>query len=301
MQLGVISRRWRDAQGKYTSASPSKLTRRSKFVGSDSYPTYQIMAVIYWPLSRVLRRRLLVKNAWPSSFTRGRAGQILIAICAVVLVASLVVGFSVDAKSMGVNLLAGVACIALGIVVAIWVTDRYLRHVARLRWSRVESATYRAMAAHLCDAMVGVLVRTPVLRDFRPMTPIQEGRDRPDSKTIEGLTELAAMLRAVPHPGNNDLSDAAISYYEENKWDLDQLCESLLSRLIEYSDAQDLVDALTELDGVRRALRTSIIAHRQAVTGGVFVHLAELVDASAKVYLALLNHWKPTMQARQGG
>src|SRR5439155_7171632 len=181
---------------------------------------------------------------------------------------------------MGVNFLAGIACTALGVVVAIWVVDRYLRNVARLRWARVETLTYRAIAAHVCDAMLEVLVGTPVLRDFRPMTSIIEGRNGPDAKTIEGLAELASMLRSVPHPGNNDLSDAAITYYEENKWDLDQLCDSLLSRLIEYSDAQDLIDTLMELDGVRRAFHTSIIAHRQAVTGGVFVHLAELVDAS---------------------
>lgn len=88
---------------------------------------------------------------------------------------------------MGVNLLAGLACTALGVLVAIWVVDRYVRHVARLRWSRVDTLTYRAIAAHLCDAMAQILVDTPVLRDLRPMTSILEGRDKPDTRTIEGL------------------------------------------------------------------------------------------------------------------
>ena len=109
------------------------------------------------------------------------------------------------------------------------------------------------------------------------------------------LAALASLLRAVPHPGNNDLSDAAITYYENNKWDLDQLCDSLLSRVIEYSDEQDLIDALIGLDGVRRALHTSIIAHKQVLTGGVFVHLAELVDAGGNVYRSLLDHWRLTL------
>jgi len=192
---------------------------------------------------------------------------------------------------MFINLMAGIACLALGVPIAIWVVDRYMRHAAREHWSRVEVLTHRAIATHLCDAMVQLLIDTTTLRDLSPMESIQEGRDGPDAKTIEGLAALVSMLRAVPNPSNNDLSDEAIVFYENSKWDLDQLCDSLLSRLIEYSDEHDLIDALVELDGVRRALHTSIIAHKQAVTGGVFLHLPELVDASIKVYRSLLNHW----------
>jgi hypothetical protein len=143
--------------------------------------------------------------------------------------------------------------------------------------------------------MAQVLVGVTVLCDLRPMQSILEGRDKPSAETIEGLAALATMLRAVPNPGNNDLSDVASTYYEDNKWDLDQLCDNLLSRVIEYSDQQDLIDALIELDGVRRALYTSIIAHKQVLTGGVFVHMAGLVDASANVYRSLLNHWRSTL------
>jgi hypothetical protein len=120
-------------------------------------------------------------------FIRGRTGWYIVAACIPVLVGCLIAGFSLDAKSMGVNLLAGLACTALGVLVAIWVVDRYVRHVARLRWSRVDTLTYRAIAAHLCDAMAQILVDTPVLRDLRPMTSILEGRDKPDTRTIEGL------------------------------------------------------------------------------------------------------------------
>ena len=226
-----------------------------------------------------------------SAFMRGRNGQYIVIASVFVSVVCVIVGFSLDAKSMAVNLLAGLACVGLGVLVAIWVVDRYIRNVARVRWARVEVLTYKAIAAHLCDAMVQLLIDMAVLHNLSPMTSIQAGRDRPDARTIKGLSALASMLRAVPHPENNDLSDAAITYYENSKWDLDQLCDSLLSRVIEYSDEHDLIDSLIELDGVRRALHTSIIGHKEAVTGGVFVHLAELVDASTNVYRALLNHW----------
>jgi len=217
----------------------------------------------------------------------------LVLACAFVAAVSLAAGLQIDPKSMGVNLLAGLVCTALGIPIAIWIIDRYLKHIAHRRWSRVGTLTHLAIAAHLCDSAVEILIGMDALNDLRPMAPIQEGRDKPDAQTIEGLGALASLLRAVPNPGNNDRSDAAIECYKASKWDLDQLCDSLLPRVIEYSDEQDLIDALIELDSVRRALHNSMIAHQQIATGGVFHHLPELVDASARVYAALLNHWKP--------
>lgn len=232
-----------------------------------------------------IRRGLLNKNV----------GLTLAFGCSVIALVCLVLGLRLDAKSMAVNLLAGFVCTAVGIPVAIWIIDGYLKHIARRRWSRVDILTYRAIAAHLCDSAVEILIGVDVLNDLRPMPFIQEGRDKPDAKTIEGLSALANLLRAVPNPENNDLSDKAIECYKANKWDLDQLCDSLLPRVIEYSGEQDLIDSLIGLDGIRRTLHNSMIAHEQAVTGGVFCHLPELVDASAQVYGALLNHWTSSL------
>jgi|SRR5579864_4877113 len=220
-------------------------------------------------------------------------GLTLAFVCLVIFLVCLAVGLRLDAKSMTVNLAAGFVCTAVGIPVAIWIIDSYLKHTARRRWSRVDILTYRAIAAHLCDSAVEILIGIDVLNDLRPMPDIQEGRDKPDPKTIEGLSALAKLLRATPNPANNDLSDKAIECYKASKWDLDQLCDSLLPRVIEYSDEQDLIDALIVLDGVRRTLHNSMIGHEQVVTGGVFCHLPELVEASAQVYTALLNHWQP--------
>lgn len=165
--------------------------------------------------------------------------------------------------------------------------------MSREQAAPTSTLTYRAIAAHLCDAMAQVFVGLG-LNDCRPMTLILEGRDVPDARTVEGLSRLAAILRAIPNRGSNDLSDKAAGYYEENKWDLDQLCTDLLARVVQLSHGQeqDLIDALMGLDLVRRAFHTSIIAHKQVVTGGVFVHVADLVDASAEVYRALLRRWK---------
>jgi len=229
-----------------------------------------------------------------SALIRDRNGRYVVFTSSLVFVACLIAGLRLDPRSMFVNLLAGLGCVALGVPIAIWVVDRYIQNATHARWARVDEMTHRAIATHLCDAMVQLLIDTPALKDFRPMPLIQEGRDKPDARTIEGLSALTAMLRDVPNPGSNDLSDAAIEYYEISKWDLDQLCDNLLTRVIEYSDEHDVIDSLAELDSVRRALHTSIIGHKLAVTGGVFENLPTLVDACGKVYALLLNHWHPT-------
>src|SRR6266849_116039 len=141
----------------------------------------------------------------------------LVLACAFVAVVCLAAGLLIDPKSMGVNLLAGLVCTALGIPVAIWIVDRYLKRIARSRWSRVGTLTHRALAAHLCDSAVEILIGMDVLSDHRPMTPILEGRDRPGAQTIEGLEALARLLRAVPNAGNNDRSDASIECYKASK------------------------------------------------------------------------------------
>src|SRR6266853_1884229 len=143
-----------------------------------------------------------IRQAIRGAFLSNPLALKLVLACAFIAAICLVTGLQIDAKSMSVNLLAGLVCAALGIPVAIWIVDRYLKHVARRRWSRVNALTYRAIAAHLCDSAVEILIGMDVLSDQRPMMPILEGRDKPNAQTIEGLGAMAKLLRAVPSPGN---------------------------------------------------------------------------------------------------
>jgi len=228
------------------------------------------------------------------AFIRDRAGLSIVAACILILFFCLIAGFRVDAKAMSVNLLAGVACTSLGVFVAIWVVDQYVRYVSRLRWSRVESLTCSTIAAHICDAMVEVVIGTSFLHDQRPMDSILKGRDKPHVKVVEGLTDLASMLSTKADSWSNDTSDSVVDVYEMIKWDLDQLCEDILPRVIEYSGEQDLIDKLIELDRARRALRNATVVHKKISIGGIVSSLVEVVDACANLYQSLLRHWKLT-------
>ncbi len=226
------------------------------------------------------------------AFVRGRPGRYLFAACAFTVATCVALGLLLAPRSMAVNLLAGVASIALGVPVAIWIVDRYIRYLGRSRWSRVEELTHRAIAAHLCDATVEALIGTSALRDHRPMALILGGRNRPDARAPEGMATVAGMLRDAPNPSDNDVSDDVVRFYEENRWDLDELCDRLFSRVVEYSGEQDLIDALAALDVARRALHNSVVAQKTIAVGGIVSNLADFVDASADVYRTLLSHWK---------
>jgi hypothetical protein len=251
--------------------------------------------------SLLLRRRMQLqmsnvtknKTAIGKGLLDKNSGLTLALGCFVIVLVCLAVGLRLDAKSVIVNLTAGLVCTVVSIPIAIWIIDRYLKYTARRQWSRVDTLTYRATATHLCDSAVEILIGMDVLDDLRPMENIQAGRDKPDPKAIEGVSALSNLLRAVPNPANNDIYDKAIECYKACKWDLDQLCDSLLPRIIEYSDEQDLIDSLILLDGFRRTLHHSMIGNELAGTGGVFYHLPELVAAVAQVYGTLLSHWNP--------
>ena len=57
----------------------------------------------------------------------------------------------------------GMVCTVVSVPIAIWIIDRNLKYAARRRWSRVDTLTYRAIATHLCDSAVEILIGMDVL------------------------------------------------------------------------------------------------------------------------------------------
>ena len=181
-----------------------------------------------------------------------------------------VVGLSIDAQSMKVNLLAGFACTGVGVPVAIWIVDRYLKNVDRARWLRVDVLTYRAIAAHLCDAMVQLIIDTPALRNTGPMSLIQEGRDRPDTARSKGCPNwqprcVQCQIKGTtisPMPPLNTTTTT-------NGTSIN--CAIACCR-VSFNTQMSQTESIhsSDLDGVRRTLHNAIIGHKLVVTGGTY-------------------------------
>jgi hypothetical protein len=73
----------------------------------------------------------------------------------VVLAGAVLAGIALGAEGLLGNLLAELAGVAAGLLVAVGLFPVFEKRVRGQRWERVRKTTYRAIAAHLCDVAVG--------------------------------------------------------------------------------------------------------------------------------------------------
>lgn len=210
--------------------------------------------------------------------------------CAAILLS--VVGLVLDKQGFLCNLLAEVVGVLVSVIVALVVVDKWTEFHTKKQWEKVRSITYDALAAHICDMLTQVFIFFPI-KNHRPMTPIIEGRSKPNPVTTEAISELASQLRQLPSAitAEKSTSDLSIEFHEDVKWDLDQIRDVLTPRIMQSGADQAVVDALMEFDAARRNMQNAIIAHEQVTTHGVFPYTIELVEKAGNLYDRLSEHW----------
>jgi len=130
------------------------------------------------------------------------------------------------------------------------------------------------------------------------MSAIIEGRNHPNPLTIKAMEELISQMKDLPEAVSPEksTSDIAVDFYEKIRWDIEQLRNVLLPRVIQSSEDQALIDKLTEFDNRARDLYNSILIHLEAVTHSVFPSVRNLVESAKSVYSELLLVWNPPKQ-----
>jgi hypothetical protein len=110
---------------------------------------------------------------------------------------------------------------------------------------------------------------------------------------VNAIGDVIESLRQVPGVATKDKStdDIAVEYYEHVKWDLDQIRDVLMPRVVQSSNDQILIDALVELDDSRRELHNATIAHKKITVGGVVPNVVGLLDRARAVYSLLVDRW----------
>jgi hypothetical protein len=211
----------------------------------------------------------------------------------VVVVIASAVGLLIDVKGFLGNILSEIAGIFASIIIALLIVDRYIEYQKEQQWARVRNLTYAAIVGHLCDLATETLIYFPV-KDHRLMTPIIEGRDRPNPATITAMAKLASLLRQLSSAISNEksTSDLAVEFYRAVKWDLDQIQNVLTPRVMQSSTDQQIINALVEFDNARRKLHNAIIVHRKIVTHSAFPAVIELLEQTQALYSAICEKWK---------
>ncbi len=108
------------------------------------------------------------------------------------------------------------------------------------------------------------------------------------NKTVRGKWHASFSGEGMPQGGMVDCSRPA----SPSRWDLDQIRDVLLPRVLQSSTDQHLVEALVEFDSSRQKLHGAIIAHRQAVTHGVFPYVIDLLEQAQALYSVLCENWR---------
>ena len=209
---------------------------------------------------------------------------------------SILVGFKVDQPFLS-NLLSELAGIGLGVLVGVFLVDTWIRQDRQARWSRTRNYVLGAIASHLSDFAVDVLISMPI-KDHRPMSAIIDGRNQPRPSTITAIKEVTAQLRSVtnsPSPAKH-LSDYVVELYENTRWDLDQIQRVLTPLMIQSEVDQELIDVLMSFDMARRNLHNAVISHKLIVTDAAFPVLLELMDIVADVYRIVAKYWQPVVK-----
>jgi len=210
-------------------------------------------------------------------------------------------GFLVNPQGFLENLLSEATGIFAGILIALLIVDKYAEYHKERQWSRVRRLTYNSIRAHLCDLATDVIIN--FLSDHRLMTPIIDGRDYPNPKTTTAMKRMVAQLRELSDTVGSEksTSDLAVEWYEEVKWDLDQIQHLLTPRVVQSSNDQQVIDSLIEFDNARRSLHNAIILHQRVVTHGVFPYVIELLERVQLLYGVLCGDRRLPMSNEGNG
>ena len=218
--------------------------------------------------------------------------RLIVASLILVVIAS-AIGLWMDAKGFAVNILAGIVGIFVGFVIGLLILDKYMEAKREEQWAKVRGLTYASIANHLCD----IVQEAGISFEFQPdylMNPISEGRDHLNPGTITAMEKFVSELRHLPGAlsTDNTFSDMTVEFYREVQWDLDQISEVLISRVIGSAAEQHVIDALIEFDRARLRLRNAVYVHKRITIGGIFPHVIQLLEQNRVVYSALYEDSK---------
>lgn len=195
------------------------------------------------------------------------------------------------------NLLAEAAGSFFSIFLAILVVDRMQDYFRASKWKKVRILTYRTLNSHICDALSNTYIFMP-LSSHAHMGKIINGRIEPNKSVIEGINELARDLEQNKKYSTTEksFSDFCVEFYESNaKWDIDQITNSILPRVMQESSDQELINALVSFDSKYREFINAIIAHREVVTHSIAEPFISFVKEFGVLYQCLERAWNKTV------
>jgi len=221
-------------------------------------------------------------------------GRKLTAISTALVVLSALVGLWLDPKGFAVNVLAGVVGVFISFVVGVIILNRYFQAQKEQQWAKVRDLTYIAISNHLYDIAQEAAIRCGL--EFpqgqnASMPALTHGRDHPNPAVAKAMLDLCSKMEALPGAKSTEISfsDIAVEFYRDIQWNLDQISNVLLPRVVQSTNELEVVDSLIEFDRARLKLHNAAYVHKLLAIGGIFPDMINLVRSAQALYRTLVR------------
>lgn len=215
-------------------------------------------------------------------------------LLSIILIAIVVsgIGVALDPEAFKSNIISEMVGLLISVAVGLFIVDKYIAYDRAKQWIQVRNITYKSIAAHMCEITVQALFIYNI-KDNRPMHALKEGRFKPSFDNIAAIDQVIQGVRQTSSEVSaKTFMGLTVNFYDAIEWNLDQIQDVLIPRIVQSSDDQEFINILIELDSSREALYTSIISHNNYAINNENHDVEKMLNICRHVYSKLLERWK---------
>jgi hypothetical protein len=210
-----------------------------------------------------------------------------IIVIAIVCLPLFLMGMLLDWKGFIQNLSAG----AIEIIITVTIIDWLLQQQRRKRWQRVRAQIVAALTQHIGN-MASEYATNFYGRELRLLDFVEDigaGYFVAKPQTAKAIQLMVKNMEEAPRP--DDYREQAENLHSVIQWDVTQIRDSLLPRIIDIEcDEPELVSLLGELDNADRRWVNQMIIDEEVAAGNQYPEAINLLREAAHVYEYLTNH-----------
>lgn len=204
-----------------------------------------------------------------------RFGLTLIVASFAVLAATIWYGSTGDASDFQLNLLAGAAGIAVGVLLVGPLLLQFDEYRLKKRWSDVRSSIYNNTDDRLLDIVIDMFVHLPV-KDNSPLTSLLTSGDEGRGEAGAAMVKLSEQLVSPPSDQTelDEFCRRAKRYYAAAEGSLAEISATLNSHILTECSDETVVQRMVSFDIAHRNLKRALSASDSGFLPAGQVHSA---------------------------
>ncbi len=213
-----------------------------------------------------------------------------------VLIALIIVGAFLGKVDFWTNILAELVGLILGILATLTIVEYLLKKHREKEWDKIKQITLKQIATHIAD-MYTNFEFLDLCRAGDLFSRVINGRNKPLLDAYKAMTKIPEEINKTVALRIKENEEALIedieSLYKDSKWDISQILEVLLPRVMEISEDKELISEILKLDEYYRAWENARIANRKAGIGydTILNRALDTFKAAAEVYRKICKRW----------